>query len=127
MSQNVLLFVYGSLRPGSGHAMSEWLQGQARHLGPAWLPDAELHRVSWYPGMVAGTGEVRGDLFLLADPTAALPALDAFEAIQGRDDDEYERRLCTVRCEHGEVVTAWAYWYRRPVQARVASGDWLRP
>ena len=122
-----LLFVYGSLRPGSGHVMSRWLVEQGVHAGAAWAPQAALYRVDWYPGMAAGAGRVRGDLFLLRDPAAAWPALDAFEGIRQRADDEYERRPCSVAREDGERVTAWAYWYRLPVQGleEIASGDWL--
>jgi gamma-glutamylcyclotransferase (GGCT)/AIG2-like uncharacterized protein YtfP len=124
-----LLFVYGSLRPGAGHAMGHWLAGFADPEGPAWLAGAVLYRVSWYPGIAAGEGRVRGDLFRLHDAAAALRELDDFEEMRGRASDEYERRLGTVARADGSTVTAWAYWYRQAVQelARVDSGDWLAP
>jgi gamma-glutamylcyclotransferase (GGCT)/AIG2-like uncharacterized protein YtfP len=127
MNESALLFVYGSLRPGAGHAMGRWLAEQGKHAGAAWMPQAALYRVDWYPGMTGGTGRVRGDLFMLRDPVAAWPALDAFEGIRRQADDEYERRLCSVEREDGERVTVWAYWYRLPVQGltEVGSGDWL--
>lgn len=129
MTPSDLLFVYGSLRPGAGHAMGAWLAEHARHEGPAWLAGAALYRVSWYPGLAAGPGRVRGDLFRLHEVAAALRELDAFEAIHGCADDEYERRPCTVVRADGSAVTAWAYWYRLPVRELegVASGDWLAP
>lgn len=121
-----LLFVYGSLRRGSGHAMSLWLSGRADWRGPARLR-GRLYRVSWYPGVVAGEGEVLGDLYRLHDAAMALPELDAFEDIRHEVGDEYRRDLAAVELEGAEQL-AWVYWYLKPVseEGRVVSGDWLK-
>lgn len=126
--ESPLLFVYGTLRRGSGHAMGAWLAAQAEWRGPARCDAARLYRVSWYPALAEGAaGEsVRGDVYRL--PGDALwPTLDAFEGVAGRADDEYERRLTEVVLDEGGTVRAWCYWYRPAAEglAQVAGGDWL--
>lgn len=122
------LFVYGTLRRGSGHAMGVWLAAQAEWVGAARCPGARLYRVSWYPALAAGAPAeaVRGDVYRL--PGAGLwPALDAFEGVAGSPADEYERRLTDVELEEGGTVRAWCYWYRPAVDGLppVPGGDWL--
>lgn len=123
------LFVYGTLRPGSGHAMGDWLRAQAEWRGQAWLEPARLYRVDWYPALVPGFAgdRVRGDLYRLCSPARAWPVLDDFEGVRGREDDEYARGVARVGCAEGGRVDAWVYWYRRPVQGLglVEGGDWL--
>lgn len=125
-----LLFVYGTLRRGSGHAMAGWLADGADWLGAATCEGARLYRVSWYPGLVpgAGAGQVRGDLYRLRDPAAMWPGLDAFEAVRGAADDEYVRGPCRVRLDDGRRLYALTYWYRLPVTGLLplADGDWLK-
>lgn len=125
-----LLFVYGSLRRDSAHAMSAWLAARAEWLGTAICREARLVRVSWYPGLVPGVpGEqVHGDLYRLRDPAGSWPGLDAFEAVTGAPGDEYACRPCLVMMADGREVQARAYWYRLPVAGLepVPGGDWLR-
>lgn len=129
MSDTPLLFVYGTLRPDSGHAMGDWLRAQAEWRGRAWLEPARLFRVDWYPALVpAGAGErVQGDLYRLRAPELAWPVLDDFEGVRGRADDEYARAVATVGGADGARADAWVYWYRGAVQglALVPGGDWL--
>jgi gamma-glutamylcyclotransferase (GGCT)/AIG2-like uncharacterized protein YtfP len=127
MQDSGLLFVYGTLRPGSGHAMSAWLARQAECLGPASV-EGRLCRVAWYPALVPGSGRVRGELYHLRS-AGTLDTLDGFEEVRGRADDEYERRQSLVLPEAGAPVRAWVYWYRRAPDglAVIASGDWLAP
>lgn len=124
-----LLFVYGTLRPGAGHAMGDWLAARADWLGPARCAAARLCRVSWYPALLPGApgDSVTGDLYRLRDPAACWPGLDAFEGVAGRDDDEYERLCLPVRRADGSEVSAWVYRYRGDGAslAPVAGGDWL--
>lgn len=129
MTDSPLLFVYGTLRPGSGHAMADWLREQAEWRGRAWLGSARLYRVGWYPALVpAGAGErVLGDLYCLRAPAMAWPVLDEFEGVGGQEDDEYARAMTTITMAEGGQADAWVYWYRRPVAGLppVAGGDWL--
>lgn len=123
------LFVYGTLRRGAGHAMGEWLGERADWQGEAWCEAARLYRVSWYPALQPGRADerVRGDLFRLREAAAIWPALDAFEGVAGKADDEYERRPRPVRLDDGRQVEAWCYWYRREVTGllHLPAGDWL--
>lgn len=120
------LFVYGTLRAGSGHAMQQHLAARAQWLQAAWV-QGRLFRVSYYPGLVPGAGRVRGDLYRLPEATALLAELDAFEDIRGEAADEYRRQLTAVQTEKGEWLQAWVYWYQRPVEGllEVRGGDWL--
>jgi gamma-glutamylcyclotransferase (GGCT)/AIG2-like uncharacterized protein YtfP len=132
MLNSDLLFVYGTLRRDSGHAMGRWLAERAEWRGAAWCEAARLYRVDWYPALVPGrAGErVRGDLYRLAEPATLLwRELDAFEGVAGRDDDEYERRQGEVVLGDGKKVQAWSYWYQRSVEGLelLAGGDWLLP
>lgn len=123
-----LLFVYGSLRPGSGHPMSALLEDYATSLGPATLV-GELLDVQGQPGAVPpqdggrgvwGGREVRGDVLRLRD-ASLLRHLDAFEGA------DYERATREVRLWDGSPVSAWVYVYRGPRtgSTRVPGGDWL--
>lgn len=127
MTLPVFIFVYGSLRRDSGHTMSRWLAERAEWQACAWVP-GRLYRVSDYPALAAGDGRVQGDLYRLQRPGETLSMLDAYEGIQGRPDDEYERRLMTVTPAGSASLDAWVYCYRQPVHelAWIESGDWLR-
>lgn len=127
MSEAILLFVYGTLRRGSGHEMGRWLAQEAEWRGPARCPGAALYRVSWYPALrpAAADRVVRGDLYRI--DARLWPALDAFEGVTGAAQDEYEKRLSPVLMDDGRALSAWVYWYRgEPAGlAPVAGGDWL--
>ena len=123
-----LLFVYGTLRPGSGHPMSEWLAARSRRLGGAQVR-GRLLRVSYYPGLVAGGDWVKGDVLEL-EPLQAettLAGLDAFEVCRWQDDDEFRREPGPVELDNGQLVEAWIYWFRGEGEglAPVPGGDWL--
>jgi gamma-glutamylcyclotransferase (GGCT)/AIG2-like uncharacterized protein YtfP len=127
MTDDALIFVYGTLRPG-GSAEARMI-GQGHWLGPA-TASGRLYRISHYPGFVADTaGDViKGALFEAADPDALLAALDIYEGC-GPDDQpphEYERIRITV-VHQGRSRTAWTYVYGWPVSEvhRISSGDFL--
>ena len=128
-AQSDLLFVYGTLRRGSGHANARRLARESNWLGTATLRGT-LYRVSWHPALVLeGSDTVTGDLLRLTDPAASLPWLDAFESC-GPDDPpphEYRRELATVMIDRG-AIAAMVYVWNLPLDAleRIASGDWLK-
>lgn len=126
-----LLFVYGTLRPGAGHPMGDWLAARADWLGPARCAGARLCRVSWYPALLPGApaDTVAGDLYRLCEPAACWPGLDDFEGVVGREDDEYERLRLPVRLGDGAIVSAWVYRYRVDSAGLtlIPGGDWLAP
>lgn len=123
------IFVYGSLRPGSGHPMAAWLAARAVAEGPAQVA-GRLYRVSWYPALVttgATAGErVQGELFRLPSPEL-LTELDAYEDVRGQPDDEYRRERVTV-WQEGRAVEAWAWVWQPPLDGleRIPGGDWLQ-
>jgi gamma-glutamylcyclotransferase (GGCT)/AIG2-like uncharacterized protein YtfP len=126
-----LLFVYGTLRPGAGHAPAEFLSAHARSLGPARCP-GRLYDLGPYPGMVGPCGEgewVHGEVYELEQPEKVLPVLDRYEGcdVAGGPNGLYERRLVMVNLNSGTTHTAWAYYYRGTVaeEQRIISGDYL--
>jgi len=136
------LFVYGTLRAGSEHAMHRRLATEATLICPGRLPGM-LYRVSWYPAWVepgsTETGEkvdeatsqrVIGDIFLLHDQ-ATLAWLDAFEGCAPADPQphEYERVARDVRGSDGNIYHCWVYRYQQDVTGLsvIRSGDFLRP
>lgn len=111
----MLLFAYGTLMRGDV---------RHRHLGPTavFITEASVRGsllgLGSYPGLVEGSGRVRGELFRL-DPQV-LPAVDREEGYN------FERRLTAVTRADGRRARAWSYWYRGPRErARIIpEGDW---
>lgn len=123
-----LLFVYGSLRRGSRHENAQRLADESVWLGAA-TAQGRLYRIDWYPAFVPGeSGEVRGDLVELADPTTSLPWLDRFEGCSPDDPQphEYRRETIELVCP-GSTVTASTYVWTLAINGLqpITSGDWL--
>jgi gamma-glutamylcyclotransferase (GGCT)/AIG2-like uncharacterized protein YtfP len=128
-----LLFVYGSLVSAVAHPKGERLRREAALLGPATL-QAQLYRVSWYPGITLSDDPadlVLGELYRLAAPSQSLAWLDEYEGIAPgatsvAPTDDYERRACIVRSQDGQSHRAWVYLYRRETVRleRVMDGRW---
>ena len=118
------MFVYGTLRPQSGHNMSRWLAQNAHYIGAAKLKGT-LYQVSYYPALTAGESWVTGDVY--ACTPDVWPMLDEFEAATG-EQPEYERRLSPVLLSTGQWLSAWTYWYLRPTHTLIPikGGDWQR-
>lgn len=114
-----LLFVYGSLRRGSGHPMAAVLAENSDYLGAASISGI-LYRIDWYPGLVPCDDpdrRVRGDLYRMVRPRRLLPLLDEYEecAPDHSPPHEYRRAIAAV-LRAGETVFAWTYFYNRPVE-----------
>lgn len=127
MSDEGLIFVYGTLRPG-GSAEAR-MTGHGRWLGPA-TASGQLYRISHYPGFVADAagGPVQGALFEAADPQRLLAALDVYEACGPDDAHPHEYRRIRLPVIHDERrLMAWTYAYAWPVNTAtpIASGDFL--
>jgi gamma-glutamylcyclotransferase (GGCT)/AIG2-like uncharacterized protein YtfP len=122
------LFVYGTLRPGSGAPMALRLARESRLIGRATMAGM-LYRVGDYPGVVPGpTGCVAGDLLALATPATTLAWLDAYEecALPFPQPWEYRRERLTVAGPDGPAC-AWVYVYARPTARLrvIPGGDFL--
>lgn len=123
------LFVYGTLDPGGGSVMGDWIAARQVHSEPASAP-GRLHAIragrGWYPALLPGAGRVRGTLCELRLKPGDLARLDRYE---GRD---YRRVAASVRTASGERVTAQLYLWRTALPRSapgIAHGDfpgWLR-
>jgi gamma-glutamylcyclotransferase (GGCT)/AIG2-like uncharacterized protein YtfP len=127
------LFVYGTLR---GAANTEWSRFliAASHLVGSGRTHGALFHLGGYPGITVCTDDdawVRGEVYLLNDPSSALPLLDSYEGCSPDDPlpHEFERKGVIVQLDSGRAVEAWAYIYSLEThgKARIASGDYLQP
>jgi gamma-glutamylcyclotransferase (GGCT)/AIG2-like uncharacterized protein YtfP len=119
ISRGLCLFVYGTLRTDSRHAMATFLTGRATFLGRGTVP-GRLYDLGPYPGLTAPQTpdeRVRGEVHQLLDADATLAALDAYEGCSppGGAPGLYERVLMGAALDSGEVVTVWTYRYCGPL------------
>lgn len=116
--------VYGLLRRGASGFAQFGLATAFRALGPCRIPGA-IHDLGGYPGLVAGSGTVMGELFEVLDPSV-IARLDSFEDYDPAAPGS--SRYLRVRLRLLEPdVEAWIYVWNQPVDGcpRVDSGDWL--
>jgi gamma-glutamylcyclotransferase (GGCT)/AIG2-like uncharacterized protein YtfP len=92
---------------------------ELEHIGRGRI-EGKMVDLGEYPGAIAGTGEITGDLYRLDDPEKMLAALDEYEG------SEFVRRIAKVRMED-RVVEAWTYWYQGdPIDhPAIADNDYL--
>jgi gamma-glutamylcyclotransferase (GGCT)/AIG2-like uncharacterized protein YtfP len=112
------MFVYGTLRSDSGHAMAQLLSQSAQLLGEAFAL-GRLYDLGGYPGMVVTesvTDRVKGELYQirLFRLRATLRTLDDYEACSPAHPEphNYHRRVIRVSTSR-TVVWAWAYLLKR--------------
>jgi gamma-glutamylcyclotransferase (GGCT)/AIG2-like uncharacterized protein YtfP len=115
-----LLFLYGSLMRGqSAHRL---LRGRATFVDEATVAGTLLD-LGRFPGVVAGRGRVRGEVWRFEAPEV-LRTLDEYEGYN------FERRTTTATLASGRRVRAWLYRYRPRATAStftvVPEGDWRR-
>jgi gamma-glutamylcyclotransferase (GGCT)/AIG2-like uncharacterized protein YtfP len=127
-----LLFVYGTLRRGSGTELHRRLAAEAEFVSPATFR-GRLFLVADYPGVVpsdAASDIVYGDLYRLDQPENSLDWIDQYEHCGDRfpAPQEYLREIRPVRLPDGSVREAWVYLYNHPVEGypRLPSGDFLQ-
>jgi gamma-glutamylcyclotransferase (GGCT)/AIG2-like uncharacterized protein YtfP len=126
-----LLFVYGTLRRGSGTEMHERLAAEAEFVSLATFR-GRLFLVGDYPGVVpsdAVSDIVYGDLYRLDQPENSLGWIDQYEQCGNGfpAPQEYLREIRPVCLPDGSVREAWVYLYDHPVEGcpRLPSGDFL--
>lgn len=124
------VFVYGTLRAGSGHPMAERLRKEGTHLGPTtWR--GRLYSLGPYPAAVRHAGHllVQGDLYQIDPESDLLAALDAYEGYDpgAPRADWYVREVDQVVHPEQGPIAAWVYRYTGPVSPRtwISHGDWL--
>lgn len=134
MAQPALLFVYGTLRLGTGMArVDRRFAACARAIGPAWLP-GRLYDLGRYPGAVHRVDvdeRVIGDLYRLVDTSRCLRFLDDYEDHRpaAPTRGEFMRRALDVyRPPSDQPVHAWVYLYNGSLRfaSRIPSGDYAR-
>ena len=124
MSETLLLFTYGLLRPGQTGHRSLDLAAKTRLAGPDRI-HGRLYHLGEYPGLIIGApGIVLGELLAFDDP-ALVHELDAYELYDSDQPNASEyRRVEVDLLDSGK--RALTYEYNRPVKSRpiIASGEW---
>lgn len=101
------LFVYGTLRAGAGTPQAARLAREAISLGRAHAA-GRLLLIGSYPGLVAGTGRVTGEVYQLDAPAPVLLWLDRYEG------PRFRREVHPVQLAAGGELEAWVYRYAGP-------------
>ena len=106
MDVEPLLFVYGTLMRGFRlHAL---LAGRADSVGDGEVAGL-LFDLGRYPAALRdGGGVIRGEVYRLRDP-------GLWEALDSAEGNQYHRGEVGVRLARGRRVTAYIYWYVKPV------------
>ena len=108
-----LVFVYGTLKRGETN--HHWLAG-ASWQGETELNGVVLHDLGPFPMAVIGAGQIRGEVYALANGLARLDELEGYPRL-------YDRQLLSL----ADGRRAWVY-LGRPRQVRhapvVAGGLW---
>lgn len=130
MSKQEHLFVYGLLRPESGHDVAGGLMARARHIGQAEF-QGRLYDNGGYPGVVDSDDSadcVIGDVFEIPGDPAFIERLDAFEGCAPSDAEphEYRRALRTVKLG-ADRIACWIYLYNWSIddKKRIENSDFL--
>ena len=89
-----------------GYSRHRLLAAGASRLGDGTIP-GRLLALRGYPGLIAGRGRVRGELYRL-HRAELLPVLDREEGYN------FVRGRTTVTLAGGRRVQAWVYRYRGP-------------
>ena len=112
------LFAYGTLM--RGEPLHRALARGTTFIGEGHVA-GRLVGLGRYPGLVDGSGRVRGELYRL-DDAELLPAVDRAEGYN------FDRRRAIVTALDGRRVRAWLYRYTGPraTATLIASGDWRR-
>ena len=114
------LFVYGTLRSGSGHAFARLLESASEFVAAGRLRGS-LYRIAHYPGWVEDSdGWVRGEIWQPRDAGSLLRELDEYEG------PDYRRLVRGVETT-ARLIECWVYLYTKSVEGkpRIHSGDWL--
>src|SRR5215469_12511387 len=118
-----LVFVYGLLM--REHELHHHMES-GEYVGDGSVKGA-LVSFGRYPGLVEGSGVVRGELYRFADLPAALDVLDDVEEFDPTDPSRslYLRIVMRVQTDDAQV-DAWAYRYNGSLgdAKPLPSGDW---
>jgi len=111
MSNQIDVFVYGTLKPGECN-YQRYCQGQVIAERRA-LALGKLYALSLgYPGMVAGDGIVQGVILSFADPNIFLDLdqLEDYQPHRPAEENEYQRQQISVfDLNRQPLGLVWAY------------------
>ena len=120
------IFVYGTLMEGEVRSSTtkQLCNGEARSASIS----GELADLGAFPGLIAGDGTVKGELYHLDQVYSALQTLDSIEGFYGygSDDSLYIRTIVEVQTDEG-TEWAWTYMYNEQngsLNPMIDSGDW---
>ena len=123
------IFFYGTLMRGFALRGRAGIEPWIRFAGCGVVRGA-LFDLGPYPALVAGTGTVRGEVYLCLDPARLLPRVDALEHFDPARPraGEYRREALPAQLDDGRTLTVWAYVYNRAVgaAAHLTAGDYRR-
>ena len=113
-----LLFAYGTLM--RGYPLHAVIARRATFVGVGSVP-GHLFDLGRYPGLVAGRGRVRGEVYRLRDP-------ELLAAVDREEGYNFVRRRTVATLADGRRVRAWVYRYRGPRERAVPipEGDYRR-
>lgn len=122
------LFVYGTLREGAGgpRPARDPLERAARKVDEGTI-EARLFDAGGFPAAVPDPGgQVRGELYELADPARTLSVLDGYEGCRPDGSGLFRREIVSVALDSGREREAWVYLYNRDVTGlpEIPSGDY---
>ena len=117
----VHLFVYGTLRRGSGNRFATLLSNSGQFVDTARVPGV-LYHLKEYPGAVASDQPdkwIHGEVYRVDDQNL-LASLDEYEG------SEFQRATVVAELEKGGAIDCWIYWYVGEASGSlISSGDWF--
>jgi gamma-glutamylcyclotransferase (GGCT)/AIG2-like uncharacterized protein YtfP len=124
-----LVFFYGTLMTPFNRTGRLRIDQHLAYRGRGFIA-AALFDLGIYPAAVpAEDSRVRGEVYELTEPVAALRALDELEGYRPGEPETslYTRMKALVSMDDGSTVDAWAYFYNAPLgrAERIESGDYL--
>ena len=124
-----LVFFYGTLMTPFNRTGRLRIDQHLAFRGRGSIAGA-LFDLGIYPAAVpAEDSRVRGEVYELTEPIAALRALDELEGYRPGEPESslYTRMRTLVSMDDGSTSEAWAYFYNAPLgrAERIESGDYL--
>ncbi len=116
------IFVYGTLLPGE--CRNAHLLGYDPSEDRVAEATADLVHLGGFPGLIPGSGTVRGVLYTFSDPAPALVSLDQIEGFSPGQPSLFRRVVLQVQTKEGQEW-AWAYVYDGAGGVPLPGGDWL--
>lgn len=129
VDNQLLLFVYGTLRRGCTSGAHEEYLRNAHYIGSGRV-QARLYLVRHYPALItSGDNEwVTGEIYQLPS-VGALARIDDYEgcSLAYTLPHEYQRMKLRVHMDNGQPLQAWSYVYclTHALLTPIPSGDFL--